>query len=171
MHRELSEIPVTGSQYISRMCFVCGEENHMSLKAQFLVLDDGRLCATFEPSEEHQSYPGRLHGGVTSAILDETIGRVVQVKHPEIFGVTIELNVKFRQPVPLGCPLKVVATLTKESARIFEGTGELLLPDGTVAAQATARYFRLPVDAISEGGLSDEDWFADQRQCPNSIQA
>jgi uncharacterized protein (TIGR00369 family) len=170
MRHELTTAAVVGAQNIARMCFICGHENTMGLHAQFLSLQDGRVCARFEALEVHQSYPGRVHGGVISAILDETIGRVIQVEQPDEFGVTIELSVKFRKPVPIGEPLKVIAQLTKLTARVFEGEGSLLLPDGSVAAQGFARYYRQKVEAISEGGLPDEEWFADERPRPSHIE-
>ena len=169
MKHEPSCTTVAGTQNVSRMCFVCGTQNNISLKAQFFSLEDGRLCAEFIALDEHQSYPGRTHGGVVSAILDETIGRVIQVEKPDAFGVTIELNTKYRKPVPLGVPLRVIAWMTKETARAFEGEGELLLPDGTVAAQGSARYLKLDVDQISDEGLSEEEWYADIRPYPNQI--
>jgi acyl-coenzyme A thioesterase PaaI-like protein len=170
MKHETCEHQVDGAQNIARMCFVCGEENNMGLHAQFLELDDGRLVGEFTALDQHQSYPDRTHGGVISAILDETIGRALQVAHPEIFGVTLELHVKFRKPVPLNVPLKVIAEITKDTHRAFEGEGKLLLEDGSVAAEATARYLRLPVDHISEGGLTEENWRVDTRDLPKSVE-
>ena len=68
---------VLAAQNVSRMCMVCGAENPWSLKARFYELDNGELLGVFAPLESHQSYPGRLHGGVASALLDETIGRAI----------------------------------------------------------------------------------------------
>jgi uncharacterized protein (TIGR00369 family) len=151
------------------MCFVCGRENAVSLNARFLSLEDGRVCAEFEAQDVHQSYPGRVHGGVISAILDETIGRAIQVEHPDDFGVTIELSVKYRSPVPIGESLLVVAWLTKVTKRVFEGEGQLLLPDGTVAAQGFARYYRQSLGLITQGGLPEEEWFTDTRPAPSQV--
>jgi acyl-coenzyme A thioesterase PaaI-like protein len=77
---------VLAAQNISRMCLVCGSENRAGLKARFYELDDGELLGVFRPLEEHQSYPGRLHGGIASAILDETIGRAIMVTQPGAWG-------------------------------------------------------------------------------------
>ena len=169
MKRKPVEIGVVGKQNISTMCLVCGEENPLSLHAHFYNLEDGGVCADFTTGEEHQSYPGRVHGGIISAILDEAIGRAVQNENPEIWGVTMELTVKFRKPVPLGVPLKVVAYTTKLASRIFEGNGSLLLEDGTVAAEATARYACLPVDSIAGDSLLDEFWRIDPLQHPDKV--
>ncbi|MCM8762953.1 MAG: PaaI family thioesterase, partial [Candidatus Omnitrophica bacterium] len=53
---------VTSKQPNSRMCFVCGLKNAFGLKAAFFNLDTGEVAALFTPREEHQGYPGRLHG-------------------------------------------------------------------------------------------------------------
>jgi uncharacterized protein (TIGR00369 family) len=151
------------------MCLVCGDNNDLGLKAQFLDLDDGSVVALFTTLPQHQGYPGRVHGGIISAVIDEAIGRAVQTLYPEVFGVTIELNVKFRRPVPLSEPLKVVARLDSHSKRIYEGTAELLLADGTVAAQGHARYIRLDVEEITAEGLGEDVWHDDLRDIPATI--
>jgi uncharacterized protein (TIGR00369 family) len=171
MQHEAHEIGVSDAQKISSMCFVCGANNPISLHAQFLELEDGRLYAEFMATDVHQSYPGRAHGGVISAILDEVIGRAVQVADPQIFGVTLELNVRFRKPVPLNVPLRVIAEITRHSNRLFVGEGKLLLEDGSVAADATARYLQMEVGSIAEGGLSDQDWHPDPRPLPPTVEA
>jgi uncharacterized protein (TIGR00369 family) len=169
MRYEPQDVPVSDAQKISNMCFVCGTDNPLSLHAQFLELSDGRLCAEFTATDAHQSYPGRVHGGVISAILDETIGRAVQVAQPETFGVTLELNVRFRKPIPLNVPLRVIAEITKRSGRLFVGEGKLLLQDGSVAADATARYYEMETTSIAEEGLTDQNWYSDERALPKSV--
>jgi uncharacterized protein (TIGR00369 family) len=169
MKHDAREVKVCDLQKISSMCFVCGTDNPLSLHAQFLELDDGRLCAEFVATDVHQSYPGRVHGGVISAILDEAIGRAVQVETPEQFGVTLELTVRYRKPVPLNEPLRVIAEITKRTNLMFAGEGKLLLQDGSVAAEATARYYRMETDAISEEGLNEQNWYEDTRFAPTSV--
>jgi len=159
---------VTGVQNVSRMCAVCGTENTSSLGARFYTLESGELAGVFMPHEEHQGYPGRLHGGLASTILDETMGRAINVTDPGAWGVTIELTVKYRKPVPLDGQVVARARITKDSRRMFEGSGEIRLADGTVAVQATGRYLRLPIEKIAEGHM-DEDWFADERPFPETV--
>lgn len=149
---------VTAKQENSRMCFVCGLSNPFGLKAFFYELDDEELVAIFEPGEEHQGYPGRLHGGIASTILDETIGRAIMIEHDDIWGVTIEMNVRYRKPVPLGEKIKVVGRIDKDTHRGFEGSGEILLEDGQVAVEAHGKYLKMPYDQISEEEVSVLDW-------------
>ena len=53
----------------SKMCFVCGLDNKFGLKSRFYELEDNQLMAIFTAAEEHQGYPGRLHGGIAATIL------------------------------------------------------------------------------------------------------
>jgi uncharacterized protein (TIGR00369 family) len=125
----------------SRYCFLCGLENPIGLKLAFYDDDDGRVTVRFTPCEEHQGYPGVLHGGIVCALLDETIGRTL-VRH-DIWAMTVDLDVRFRQPVPLGQELTVIGEIVRLRSRTMEGRGEVRLADGTVAATAEARYIRL----------------------------
>jgi uncharacterized protein (TIGR00369 family) len=160
---------VIAAQNVSRMCMVCGTENRSGLKARFYQLDTGELLGVFSPLEEHQSYPGRLHGGMSTAMLDETIGRAVNVSDPDAWGVTVELTMRFRKPVPVGEEVRAIGRITRDSRRIFEGSGEIVLADGTVAVEATGKYLKLPIDAIADGDFTAE-WFADERDMPQSVE-
>jgi len=160
---------VLGAQNISRMCLVCGADNGCGLRARFYELEGGGLAGVFRPREEHQGYPGRLHGGISSALLDETIGRAITSVHPGTWGVTVELSLRFRRPVPLDGEVTAVGRITKDSSRLFEGSGEIVLADGTVAVEASGKYLKMPLDAITEAGFDERQWFADLRDRPSEI--
>ena len=150
---------VRRKQQNSRMCLVCGLKNPFGLRTAFYELADGSLVGLFTPCTEHQSYPGRLHGGMTSALLDETIGRAIRTRfEEEVWGVTVELTVKFRRPIPLDQQLRVTGRITGESSRIFEGDGEILLPNGEVAATGHGKYIKMPVDRIGEFDPVLQEW-------------
>lgn len=150
---------ITGKQYNSKLCFVCGLKNGSGLKASFFETEKKELIATFVPTEEHQSYPGRLHGGLASAILDETIGRAVMIGDDrEIWGITVELNLSYRKPIPLGVELKVVGRITSENSRFFEGTGEIILPGGEVAVSARGKYMKAPLEKIADFDPVVNEW-------------
>jgi uncharacterized protein (TIGR00369 family) len=142
------------------MCFVCGESNPAGVHVRFYEQDDGSVLARFTPREQHQGYPGRMHGGVITAVMDEAVGRAIMIKYGEaIWGVTAELNVRFRKPVPLDVELTVVGRITKEGSRLFEGTGELYLPDGTVAVEAAGKYVKLDIAKIADFDSEREEWY------------
>jgi uncharacterized protein (TIGR00369 family) len=150
---------ITRKQYNSKLCFICGLKNSSGLKASFYETENGELIATFVPTLEHQSYPGRLHGGLASAILDETIGRAIMVGNDkEIWGLTIELNVTYKKPIPLGMELKVVARIIEENNRFFQGTGEIILPGGEVAVIARGKYLKAPLGKIADFDPVENEW-------------
>ena len=80
-------------------------DNPFGLKAQFYNMEDGSVLTPFQFREEHQSYPGRVHGGLISAMLDELGLRACWTEAEDTWGVTINLNVKYRKPVPYGACL------------------------------------------------------------------
>lgn len=139
-------------------CIVCGTKNELGLKASFYELENGEVAAVFKSLEEHQSYPGRLHGGVASAILDETIGRAIMIKDENVWGVTVELSLKYKKPVPLNEELRVIGRITKDSSRLFEGTGEILLSNGDVAVSAYGKYIKMPLSKITDFDLEHNEW-------------
>ena len=150
---------ITRKQYNSKLCFICGLKNNSGLQASFYETEYNELIATFTPTEEHQSYPGRLHGGLASAILDETMGRAILVgSDTEIWGLTIELNVSYKKPIPLGVELKVVARISEENSRFFHGTGEIVLPGGEVAVIARGKYLKAPLEKIADFDRTENEW-------------
>jgi acyl-coenzyme A thioesterase PaaI-like protein len=161
-------------QNVSRMCLVCGVDNPYGLHARFYVLEPelpaaAELLGVFAPGIEHQSYPGRLHGGISSAILDETIGRAILVEHPDVWGVTAEFTVRFRAPVPLSEEIRAVARITRDTSRLFEGTGEIVLEDGVVAVEARGKYLKMSLDEIAPEMSRATEWFPDTRGRPRQI--
>jgi uncharacterized protein (TIGR00369 family) len=141
------------------MCFVCGLENSFGLKTRFYELEDDQLLAVFRPLEEHQSYPGRLHGGISATILDETIGRAIMIRHSaNIWGVTVDFSMKLRKPVPLEGEIRVVSRIVSETKRAFEGAGEILLENGQVAVEGRGKYLKMEIDRIADFDHQGEDW-------------
>jgi uncharacterized protein (TIGR00369 family) len=163
---------VLKKQHISKMCFVCGAKNEFGLHAKFYETNTNELVALINPSEQHQGYPGRMHGGIAATLLDETMARsICNGKDEQIWGVTLELKTKFRKPVPLGQELKVVARVTSEGNRSFEGTGEIILPNGEIAVSAEGKYMKVTIERITNDPGADEDWFfADSPDDPSEIE-
>jgi uncharacterized protein (TIGR00369 family) len=149
---------------------VCGVDNVAGFRARFFELDGGELAGVFQPREEHQGYPGRLHGGLASAILDETIGRAINVADTHTWGVTAEFTVRFRKPVPLDRQVRAIGRITRDGSRVFEGTGEIVLDDGTVAVEAHGKYVKLPIEGIADTDFVQAQWFADTLPLPAEIE-
>jgi hypothetical protein len=54
--------------------------------------------------------------------------------------------------------LKVIGRITKDSQRLFEGTGELILENGEIAATCDGKYLKLPLDDIADFDREENEW-------------
>lgn len=147
---------VLNKQYTTKFCFICGEENKSGLKAKFYELDNDEVAGVFTAPMDHCGYPGRMHGGIISAIIDETIGRAILITEPNTFAVTLEITTQYKKPIPLCKELKAIGRLTSVSGRVFEGTGEILLENGDIAATGKAKYFKMPIEKIADDSIDAE---------------
>lgn len=86
----------------------------------------------------HGGPPGRAHGGVVAALLDEILGIAAYVAGAS--GMTAELDVRYRRATPLDVPLTVTARWVGRDGRRSRATGEVRAPDGVVTAEATAVF-------------------------------
>ena len=151
-------------------CFVCGINNPYGLHSRFYELEDGTMAALVTASPEHQSYPQRVHGGVITALLDETLGRAINIAEPETWAVTGDISVRFKKPVPYGEPLLVTGRITRNTRLIFNAEGGLYLSDGTLAATAQARYMKQPLDVIGDLEKNGDIWLRiDEPDDPSEI--
>ena len=142
----------------SKSFLVCGVKNELGLKARFYQLENGELASVFNSKEFHQSYPGRVHGGISAAILDETIGRAISVSDETDWGVTGSLELRYKKPVPIDCDIITVARVTRDTRTLFEGEGEIILPNGEIAVTAKAKYVKMPIGQIADECDMAEEW-------------
>jgi acyl-coenzyme A thioesterase PaaI-like protein len=149
---------VKAKQENSKMCLVCGLKNQFGLRSFFYELENDEVLAIFKPMEEHQSYPGRLHGGIATAILDETIGRAIMIKDRDLWGVTIRFTTRYKKLIPLDGEIRVIGRIDKVANRYFEGTGEILLKDGSVAVEGQGKYIKLPLKEIADFDFDEQEW-------------
>ena len=123
-------------------CFACGRLNPSGLQLDFEVTANG-ATARYTGLQRHQGYDGTLHGGVITALLDETMGWAIF--HQGIWGVTAKLDVTFKRPVLTGEELVVTGALVRDRGRTIETRGTVARArDGEVLAQATAVFMRMP---------------------------
>lgn len=116
-------------------CFACGQQNPIGLKLSFREENDIYL-STFTPGPEHQGYGGIMHGGLVSTLLDEIMARYLYAKN--LTAVTAKLEVRFRQPTPIGQELSISGWITGKRGTMYELASKITLPDGTVTAEGKA---------------------------------
>lgn len=124
-----------GKEGENQWCFACGRLNPIGLKLQFRE-ENNTYLTSFTPGPEHQSYDGIVHGGIVSTLLDEITAGYIFAKGMN--AVTARLEVRFRQPTPIGVNLTVEGKVAAQRGKLYEMTGTVKLPDGTVTAEAKA---------------------------------
>jgi uncharacterized protein (TIGR00369 family) len=128
-------------------CFACGRLNPQGLHLDFEVSRD-RAQTRFVAGPEHSGYEGYAHGGVVTALLDETMGWAIF--HQGLWGVTGRITVSFRRPVPVGEELLVTGEITRKTARAIQTHGELEDSSGVVLADADALFMLMPDERRDE---------------------
>ena len=116
-------------------CFACGLKNPFGLKMEFYWEGEDYLCR-FTPRKEHQGYDEIMHGGLVSTLLDEVMGRSLYIQ--KIEAVTARLEVRYRQPTPIGQELVIRGQMIEKRGKIWRLAANIMLPDGTVTAEAIA---------------------------------
>jgi uncharacterized protein (TIGR00369 family) len=124
------------------MCFACGKDNPMGLKLAFeRGTNPNEVWTHFIPDPVHQGYPGIMHGGLVSTLLDEAMAKVINFRG--ITAVTATLEVKFRNPVPIGALLTITGELVDEKARRCSILARVENEEGKILAEATSVFIKL----------------------------
>ncbi|WP_251182168.1 PaaI family thioesterase [Anaerocaecibacter muris] len=147
---------VVSKQNNSHMCLICGMNNSAGVRGQFYNMEDGSVGGLFTFREEHQSYPGRVHGGMLATMIDELAGRVLWVDCPDKIAVTMDINVKYRKPVPYNTPLKGRGMYTERLSRAYSAKCYIMDMDNNILAEGIAKYLILPVEKVCDASLDEE---------------
>jgi acyl-coenzyme A thioesterase PaaI-like protein len=146
MARTLDDRPERGDQVLppgARQCFACGEDNPIGMHLEGIRREGDEVRATLRPRPEYQSYPGMLHGGLSTTALDEVMGYAA-ILLAGIWSATATMEVRFRAPVPYDQTLELVAGITDIRSRRVRAWARMLLPDGSAAVTSTALLVPLP---------------------------
>lgn len=143
---------VINRQRNSKMCIMCGLDNEYGVCAPFYNMEDGSVMTVFKYREQHQSYPGRVHGGLITCMLDEMGLRALWAKelNEESFGVTFSLETKFRKPVPYNETLIGRGIITKYTPRFFSADVSIMDKAGNVLSNGITNYIKLEADKIAK---------------------
>jgi acyl-coenzyme A thioesterase PaaI-like protein len=121
----------------NHMCFGCSPRNPIGLKLVFE--SDGDICrTTFVAGTEHQSWNGVMHGGLLATILDEVMAQWLISRQQS--AMTAEMTTRFINPVSIGVPITIESRQVADKRRLFLMEASATLPDGAVAAKATAKF-------------------------------
>lgn len=132
-------------------CFACGKDNETGLKLEFAHDPRGEAQAVWTPAPTHEGWPGVVHGGLLSTVLDEAMSHAVLAAG--LKAMTAELRVRFREPAPSLCPLTARAWIAARARRLVEAEASLTGADGREYAHGWGRF--LCVDALPRPGQAE----------------
>jgi predicted transcriptional regulator len=128
-------------------CFGCGPHNPIGLKLQFTI-DGDTLHTECTPAAVYQGWPGLVHGGILSLILDEAMNNVAYLTGTPC--ITASMNIRLRQPVKVEERLYITARISRRNRKLIESSARICLKDGTLIAESNSKQF-----VIEEPGSDD----------------
>ena len=152
---------MTAKQPNSKMCFICGLENPVGLHLHFYEVESGVLETTYIAPDHFQGYPGVLHGGIVSAIIDETAARSQMGSDPNNprFMFTAKLEIKYRNNVPTGKSLKIIGKAGKTKSKSAEAwAGIYNAETNELLAEGTVLLINVPGDQFSLSTIDEVGW-------------
>ena len=118
-------------------CFACGKDNPNGLHMRFEI--EGDCCkAYFTPRREHQSYTGRMHGGLVAVLLDEVTGNYLYCKEGKP-SYTAKIEIRYRQPLVIGEEVVCMGRELRRKGRMVEMQGVICRKDGAVLAESLSK--------------------------------
>lgn len=125
---------------LSRWCYACGDLNPIGLHVRFRMEGEWAV-ASFVARREHQGYPGFVHGGVVSALLDEAMGWATYGR--DVWALTGRMEMRFRAVVPIDEEIEVRGRIRRDRGRTLELIAELRDSRGALLAEAEGLFFRV----------------------------
>jgi hypothetical protein len=109
--------------------------------------------------QAYEGPPMHVHGGVSAMLIDQVFGRAVAVATAP--GVTTDLSVRYRRPVPLDVPIRVWGRVVEAEGPITSVVGGITTvgePDVPLV-EAEGQFWRLQPDQARRmfAGLADAD--------------
>jgi uncharacterized protein (TIGR00369 family) len=125
-------------EYLEDNCFVCGAANPDGLKLDFKHETAGRSEVRCAFDERFQGYDGVVHGGILTAVLDDSMAHAVMAIG--LMPITAEMKVRFRRPIRVGEEILFEGWVTKSGRRFIETAAVGKGPDGEVRVQAEGKF-------------------------------
>ena len=121
-------------------CFGCAPTNRYGLKMEFYE-DGDDIVSFWNPSDDYQGWLHTLHGGIQATLMDEIAARVMARKL-QCAGMTTNLEIKYKKPVPTGPGIRIeVRAHIREIRRNFAFVSAKILYEGNVCSEAEMTYY------------------------------
>ena len=130
-------------------CFACAPSNPYGLKMEFHE-DGDDIVSIWTPGHNYQGWMDTLHGGIPATLMDE-IGGWILARKFQTSGMTTNLNLKYRKPIPTGDNVKIeIRGRVKEVKRVFVFIEAEIRYNGEVCSSAEMTYYTFPKDVAEK---------------------
>ena len=132
-------------------CFGCGASNPIGLRLRYQA-DDKCLKTEFIPRDEHQGWPGIVHGGIITSLLYEVLENF-----PYYEGIIVmmkNMETRFRRPANIGEKIVAKSWLVERSGRNINISATLTTERDELIAEGKAVLVELTQDRIERLGLA-----------------
>lgn len=119
-------------------CFGCGTDNPIGMKLSFERDGDAVVCRS-RLNREYAGYREFLHGGVVATLLDEAMGWAL-VNASGSYGVTRNLEVNYRRPIAIDCPIVLRGWVIEIDGRSVRLASSIEDERGRVLASAEGQW-------------------------------
>lgn len=122
-------------------CFACGHANHEGMGLTFTRDAAGSARADVILDRRYQGYRGIVHGGIVMLLLDEVMAHASGAAGEKV--MTAAVAVRFRAPVPVDVPLRLVGRVVLKRGKILKVEGAVLDAEGATLATADGSFLSL----------------------------
>lgn len=140
------------------ICFGCGPANEKGLRIKSFV-DGESVVAAFDPSPEHQAFPGVVNGGIIGSLFDchmnwTAANAIMNAGGLNYLPVTVtaDFHVRLRRPTPYPVTLHLSAWVNNIEGNRAEIEAKMMADDH-VTATCTANFV-----AVEEGHPAYHRW-------------
>ena len=121
-------------------CFACGPDNQRGLHLEFKMNENEEMVADWTPDLDLEGYPGVIHGGVISTVLDEAMAKIVAAKGAR--ALTADLRVRFRRTIASNERVAIHGWIASSNRRMILAEAKLTAADGSELAHGWGTFLR-----------------------------
>ncbi len=120
-------------------CFGCSPRNPIGLALDLRQLPGGEVSAETTFSEDYASYPGIVHGGLVSTVVDEVMGDMLALRFG-MLAFSVSLRTRMLLPLRVGEPYITTARITGSGHDVIRTEADVTGKDGEVHVMANAAF-------------------------------
>lgn len=120
-------------------CFGCSPHNHIGLALTMRHAGDECIRSDITFSVDHTSYPGIVHGGIVSVVLDEVMGKLLALKRG-MLAFSVTLRTRFLRPLLVGHRYTAEARIARDGDGVVLTEATMSSAAGELHVMATGTY-------------------------------